>query len=140
VVTAPAPVVCPLCGADLRELSELCPTCRGDLRPLRGVANLADHHFNEAVRAARTGRWSVAAEHHTATLAISPRDVDAMVLLGKVRYRQARYAAAAEIWRDARDVAGALPSLARAIEIADSHEKTERGEKVRRLKKRRRRR
>ncbi|WP_152991387.1 hypothetical protein [Frankia sp. R43] len=83
-----APVVCPLCGGRLAGLVARCPACRGDLSALVAVQDLADHRFNEAVRAARERRWDEAAAALAATLAITPDDTEALGLLRKVRYHQ----------------------------------------------------
>lgn len=81
-------VDCPLCGRPLTALARECPVCHGDLRPLAQIAALADEHFNQAVRLARAERWHSAAEHLAVTRALRPNDVDALVLLAKVRHRQ----------------------------------------------------
>jgi len=46
---------------------------------------MADVYFNQAVAAAREKNWWLAAEHLAVTLALRADDVDALVLLGKVR-------------------------------------------------------
>jgi len=46
---------------------------------------MADAYFNLAVAAARKKEWWLAAEHLAVTLALRANDVDALVLLGKVR-------------------------------------------------------
>jgi tetratricopeptide (TPR) repeat protein len=79
---------CPLCGAQLLVLSEQCQSCGGGLLPLLRVAELADAYFNRAVTAARDKKWWLAAEHLAVTLALRPDDVDALMLLGKIRWRQ----------------------------------------------------
>jgi cytochrome c-type biogenesis protein CcmH/NrfG len=48
---------------------------------------MADAYFNLAVAAARKGEWWRAAEHVAVTLALRVDDVDALVLLGKIRSR-----------------------------------------------------
>ncbi|AZM49746.1 hypothetical protein DMB38_31755 [Streptomyces sp. WAC 06738] len=83
-----AVIDCPLCGRALAALVPECPVCRGDLRPLAQVAALADEYFNQAVALARAQRWQSAAEHLAVTRALRPNDVDAIVLLAKIRYRQ----------------------------------------------------
>ena len=79
---------CPLCGAQLLALSERCPSCGGGLLALLRVAELADAYFNRAVSAAQEDKWWQAAEHLAVTLALRPDDVDALVLLGKIRCQQ----------------------------------------------------
>ena len=80
----PAPA-CPLCGVQLVVLSERCQSCGGGLGPLLRVVEMADAYFNLAVAAARKKEWWLAAEHLAVTLALRANDVDALVLLGKVR-------------------------------------------------------
>ncbi len=95
-------LVCPLCSVNLAgNPPDRCPGCRGDLRPLRRVGELADRHFNEAVRAARARHWGVAAERLAVTLALAPEDVDALVLLGKIRWHQGQRENARSVWTDA---------------------------------------
>jgi tetratricopeptide (TPR) repeat protein len=106
-----AVIDCPLCGRTLTAPAPECPVCRGDLRPLARIAALADEHFNRAVALARRQQWHGAAEHLAVTRALSPHDVDAIVLLAKVRYRQ-RGGQRAE--------AGRL--LRRAVELAPDRE------------------
>jgi cytochrome c-type biogenesis protein CcmH/NrfG len=76
---------CPLCGVQLLVLSECCQSCGGELAPLPRVVEMADAYFNQAVAAARKGEWWQAAEHLAVTLALRADDVEALVLLGKVR-------------------------------------------------------
>ena len=83
-----AVIDCPLCGRALTAPAPECPACCGDLRPLAQIAALADEHFNKAVVLARAQQWRSAAEHLAVTRALSPNDVDAIVLLAKVRHRQ----------------------------------------------------
>ncbi|NUR00947.1 MAG: hypothetical protein HOY79_31790 [Streptomyces sp.] len=114
---------CPLCGRTLTEPAAECPACRGDLRSLAQIAALADEHFNKAVAAARALRWDSAAEHLAVTRALSPGDVDAIVLLAKVRHRQRGGQRAEEVRRllrraqelapDREDVGSALEEAAR---------------------------
>ncbi|KMS70333.1 hypothetical protein ACM01_32050 [Streptomyces viridochromogenes] len=117
-----AVINCPLCGRTLRAPAPECPVCRGDLRPLAQVAALADEHFNKAVVLARAQQWHGAAESLAVTRALSPNDVDAIVLLAKVRYRQrgGRRAEvrqllerALELAPDREDVRSALEETAR---------------------------
>jgi hypothetical protein len=97
---------CPLCGWQPPSFDDRCARCDGDLRPLRAVAELGDRHFNEAVTLARRRRWREAAEHLAVTLALAPDDVEALVLLGKVRLRQKG------------GTVGAVAALERARELA----------------------
>lgn len=76
---------CPLCGVQLVALSERCQSCGGGLVSLLRVVEMADAYFNQAVVAARKKEWWLAAEHLAVTLALRADDVDALVLLGKVR-------------------------------------------------------
>lgn len=76
---------CPLCGEQLAILSERCQSCGGGLGPLLSVVEMADAYFNLAVAAARNKQWWRAAEHLAVTLALRADDVEALVLLGKVR-------------------------------------------------------
>lgn len=78
---------CPLCGVQLVVLSERCDACGGALVSLLRVVEMADAYFNQAVVAAREEQWWLAAEHLAVTLALRADDVDALVLLGKVRGR-----------------------------------------------------
>jgi tetratricopeptide (TPR) repeat protein len=95
-------LVCPLCSVELAGIpTDRCPGCRGDLRPLRRIGELADHHFNAAVQAARARRWGVAAEHLAVTLALAPDDVDALVLLGKVRWHEGQRENSRSAWKEA---------------------------------------
>jgi tetratricopeptide (TPR) repeat protein len=100
-MTTAAGLVCPLCRAELAGLPDRCPGCGGDLRPLARVGELADCHFTAAVRAVRDRRWGTAAEHLAVTLALAPDDVDALVLLGKVRWREGQRENARAAWADA---------------------------------------
>lgn len=117
-----AVINCPLCGRTLTTPALQCPVCRGDLRPLAQIAALADEHFNKAVALARAEQWHGAAEHLAVTRALSPGDVDAIVLLAKVRYRQrgSRRAEVRELLEralglapDREDVRSALEEAAR---------------------------
>ncbi|MGO4425117.1 hypothetical protein AB4Z54_42145, partial [Streptomyces sp. MCAF7] len=101
----------PLCGRTLTAPTLQCPECRGDLRPLAQIAALADEHFNKAVALARAQQWHSAAEHLAVTRALSPNDVDAIVLLAKVRYRQR-----------GRQRAEARQLMERALELAPDRE------------------
>lgn len=76
---------CPLCGVQLVVLSERCHSCGGGLVSLLRVVEMADAYFNQAVVAARQQQWWLAAEYLAVTLALRADDVDALVLLGKVR-------------------------------------------------------
>jgi cytochrome c-type biogenesis protein CcmH/NrfG len=96
---------CPMCEAPQPVPADSCPSCHGDLRPLLRLADLADWHYNQAVAAAHTRHWSTAAEHLTVTMALRPDDVDALVLLGKVRLHQRRRQRALEIWQRAGELA-----------------------------------
>ncbi|MGH3611461.1 MAG: hypothetical protein ACRDRK_02345 [Pseudonocardia sp.] len=97
---APIPA-CPLCGAQLLVLAKRCPSCDGGLLPLLRVTELADAYFNRAVAAARNKKWWLAAEHLAVTLALREDDVDALVLLGKIRLRQDQRKLAVATWQEA---------------------------------------
>lgn len=94
-------LLCPLCREPSAQLSDSCARCGGDLTPLAILGNLADHHFNRAVAAARTKDWEEAAEHLAVSLALRPDDVEAIVLLGKARFRRNRRSDAAALWGEA---------------------------------------
>lgn len=93
--------VCPLCSAQLVTLSDHCQFCSGDLRLLMRVTQMADRYFNLAVVAARERRWWEAAEHLAVTLALREDDVDALMLLGKVRRRGRKGDLAKAAWGEA---------------------------------------
>jgi len=95
-------ITCPLCRRRIADLSERCPACGGDLGALAGLVELADRHFNDAVRAARLTRWNTAAEHLAVTLALNPADAEARQLLTKVRYHQDPRTLPERLWRKAR--------------------------------------
>ncbi|MFI6580200.1 hypothetical protein [Embleya sp. NPDC050493] len=95
-------ITCPLCRRRIADLTERCPACGGDLGALAGLVELADRHFNDAVRAARRGRWNTAAEHLAVTLALNPADAEARRLLTKVRYHQDPKTLPDRLWRKAR--------------------------------------
>ncbi|MGH3717775.1 MAG: tetratricopeptide repeat protein [Pseudonocardiaceae bacterium] len=97
-------------------MSPWCPGCGGDLRPLVQVVDLANHHFNEALRAARAGDWHRAAEQGTVTLALRPDDADAVVLLAKIARRQGRRDRSQQLWRRALELAPQRPDIQRALE------------------------
>ena len=101
-VRSPAPA-CPYCGEDIARIGRDCPHCERDLRPLRRTAEMADRYFNRAVRAARRSDWSAAGEHLAVTIALVPDDLDALVLLGKVRVRQGDPTAALRLWTGVLD-------------------------------------
>jgi tetratricopeptide (TPR) repeat protein len=115
-----APLNCPLCGRTLTAPASECPVCRGDLRPLAQIAALADEHFNKAVALARAEQWHRAAEHLAVTRALSPNDVDAIVLLAKVRYRQrgGQRAEATQLLRRALELAPDREDVRSALEEA----------------------
>ncbi|MFE9645521.1 hypothetical protein ACFYO0_15725 [Streptomyces sp. NPDC006365] len=81
---------CPMCRKPLPGTPSRCYACRGDLSALRHLRALADHHFNDAVRAARTQRWDQAAELLAVALVLNPADEEARGLLRKVRLHQKR--------------------------------------------------
>ncbi|WP_406286427.1 hypothetical protein [Embleya sp. NBC_00896] len=95
-------ITCPLCRRRIADLTDRCPACGGDLGALAGLVELADRHFNDAVRAARQGRWNSAAEHLAVTLALNPADAEARQLLSKVRYHQDPKTLPDRLWRKAR--------------------------------------
>ena len=108
-------MTCPLCGAAQPVPADSCPDCHGDLRPLLRLADLADWHFNQALAATGGRHWSTAAEHLAVTLALRPDDVDALVLLGKVRLRQRRRLRALDAWHQAATLAPHRPDIPEAI-------------------------
>jgi len=69
--------------------------------PLLRVVEMADAYFNRAVLAAREENWWEAAEHLAVTLALRADDIDALVLLGKIRVRQKRRDLAVAAWQEA---------------------------------------
>ncbi|WP_322768495.1 hypothetical protein [Frankia sp. Cr1] len=83
-------LTCPLCRTKLAALTARCPACNSNLVPLTQLKDLADRHFNEALRHARARQWTVAAEDLAVTLALNPDDSEARALLRKVRYHQER--------------------------------------------------
>ncbi|MFE5325745.1 hypothetical protein ACFRCG_04935 [Embleya sp. NPDC056575] len=95
-------ITCPLCRRRIADLTGRCPACGGDLGALAGLVELADRHFNDAVRAARRARWNTAAEHLAVTLALNPADAEARQLLTKVRYHQDPKTLPDRLWRKAR--------------------------------------
>ncbi|MYS82349.1 hypothetical protein [Embleya scabrispora] len=95
-------ITCPLCRRRIADLTERCPACGGDLGALAGLVELADRHFNDAVRSARGRRWNTAAEHLAVTLALNPADAEARQLLTKVRYHQDPKTLPDRLWRKAR--------------------------------------
>ncbi|MFE7270060.1 hypothetical protein [Streptomyces sp. NPDC057623] len=115
-----AVINCPLCGRTLRAPAPECPVCRGDLRPLAQIAALADEHFNKALALARARQWHGAAENLAVTRALSPNDVDAIVLLAKVRHRQrgARRAEARQLLERALELAPDRDDVRSALEEA----------------------
>lgn len=114
------PIDCPLCGRTLTAPAPRCSVCRGDLRPLAQIAAVADEHFNKAVALARAEQWNAAAEHLAVTRALSPGDVDAVVLLAKVRHRQrgGRRAEARELLERALELAPDREDVRSALEEA----------------------
>jgi tetratricopeptide (TPR) repeat protein len=121
----PAPtgaIDCPRCRRRT-ALRASCSTCGTDLQPLLRTAALADEYFNRALSQARRLQWQDAAEHLAVVLALRPSDVDALVLLAKVRHRQGRRRAeeAKSLWQraleldpDRQDARAALELLALA--------------------------
>ena len=111
---------CPLCGRPLAALTARCPMCQGDLGPLAQLAALADEHYNRAVALARDHQWQGAAEQLAVTRALRPNDVEAIVLLAKVRYRQGgrRRAEAARLLRQALDLAPDRADVRAALDEA----------------------
>ncbi|RFU86835.1 hypothetical protein DY218_10195 [Streptomyces triticagri] len=81
-------LTCPACHKALPGLPAHCYACHADLTPLRHLRALADHHFNQAVRAARARHWATASEHLARTLLLNPTDTEAQTLLTKVRHHQ----------------------------------------------------
>lgn len=124
---------CPLCGVQLVVLSERCHSCGGGLVSLLRVVEMADAYFNQAVVAAREKNWWLAAEHLAVTLALRADDVDALVLLGKVRGKgeQPRLAVAAcqEALRLAPDHADAKLVLDRYSRRSQPHKRRRRSPK-----------
>lgn len=55
---------------------------------LQHLRELADHHFNKSVAAARARQWGTAAEHLVVALVLNPADDEARGLLHKVRLQQ----------------------------------------------------
>lgn len=80
------------------------------------MVDLANHYFNQAVRAARAGDWHRAAEQGAVTLALHPDDVDAIVLLAKVSRRQGRSDRSRQLWQRALELAPQRPDVQRAVE------------------------
>lgn len=97
--TRPLPV-CPLCGKQLVNLGDRCQFCSGDLRLLIRVVQMADQYFNRAVVAARRRRWWEAAENLAVTVALREDDVEALILLGKVRKRGGKDDLAKAAWAE----------------------------------------
>ncbi|MGH3795779.1 MAG: hypothetical protein ACRDSP_12920 [Pseudonocardiaceae bacterium] len=93
-----------------------CPGCGADLRPLVQVVDLANYHFNEALRAARAGDWHRAAEYGAVTLALQPDDVDAIVLLAKISRGQGRRERSRQLWQRASALAPRRADIQRAVE------------------------
>lgn len=118
---APAPPLpaCPLCGAQLLVLAKRCQSCDGGLLPLLRVTELADAYFNRAVAAARDKKWWQAAEHLAVTLALREDDVDALVLLGKIRHGQKQRELALAAWQEALRLAPDRADAKLAIERID---------------------
>jgi tetratricopeptide (TPR) repeat protein len=112
------PLACPWCRCALAAVSPHCPGCAADLRPLVQVADLADRHFNAAVRAARAGDWHRAAEQVAVTLALHPEDLDAVVLLAKISRRQGRRERSRQLWERALELAPHRPDIQRAVELS----------------------
>src|SRR5262249_35023111 len=77
-------------------------------------------HFNQAVVAARSENWTVAADHLAVTLALNPDDVDGLVLLGKVRYRQQQHLLARQSWEQAHHIASDRVDITAALAAVDS--------------------
>ena len=152
------PFVCPSCGSGITVDIDKCRTCDVDLRPLIRVASMADLYYNRAVADARERQWNRAAENLAVALALRPDDVDALVLMGKVRVYQADVDAALEVWERVRNLDpvrngvedavsslkqamenGTLPiGLGGAVEESDSRRKKKRLDRNRERKKRRR--
>lgn len=119
--------ICPLCDAALDSFVPRCPHCRGDLGGIARVLELGDCYFNRAVLHAREGLWAPAAEHLAVALAVHPEDVEALVLLGKVRYHQHDDAGALAAWRAAarlRQDEGIADLLRRAETMAGTADRT----------------
>lgn len=95
MATAPgAPFPCPHCKKRITPLPQRCPHCARDLSGLVKVKDWADRRFNEAVRAARAGRWHEAEAALLAALSVGPKDPEAEALLEKVRTNAERVRAA----------------------------------------------
>lgn len=84
--------------------------------PLQNVVEMADDYFNQALAAARNGEWWLAAERLAVTLALRADDVDALVLLGKVRGNGKQRALAVDACQEALRLA---PERADAKQILD---------------------
>ncbi len=115
--TRPLPV-CPLCSEQLVTLSDRCPFCFGDLRLLMRLVQMADRYFNLAVVAAREKRWWEAAEHLAVTRALREDDVDALMLLGKVRRSGGQHDLANAAWQEALRHAPDRADIRQAIDWA----------------------
>lgn len=114
-IPSPAPV-CPYCGEDIGSILRWCPHCERDLLPLRRTTEMANRYFNQAVEAARAPDWGLAAENLAVTLALCPDDVDALVLLGKVRRAQGNHAGAVATWEEALRIQPGRPDIEGAIQ------------------------
>ncbi|WUH99951.1 hypothetical protein OHR68_41795 [Spirillospora sp. NBC_00431] len=135
-MTAPAGSPdCPRCGRR-GELFARCPDCGADLRPLLQVMALADEHFNAAVVQARARQWQNAAEHLAVARALSPMDVDVVVLLAKVRHRQGRRRAAEAraLWQRALELDPDRADARAALESTDLAPKQRRRAPARRAR------
>ncbi|MGH4023074.1 MAG: hypothetical protein ACRDRV_00645 [Pseudonocardiaceae bacterium] len=79
------------------------------------MVDLANHHFNAALGAARAQDWHRAAEHGAVTLALQPDDVDAIVLLAKISRSQGRRDRSRQLWQRAGELAPQRSDIQRAL-------------------------
>lgn len=113
-------VSCPSCRRPQRRLGGRCAQCGADLTALVRVLERADGAYDDAVRAARAGRWAEAGEHASVALAFVPDDVDATVLLAKVTQRQGRRERSIELWERVGELAPDRADVAAALRVLRS--------------------
>lgn len=91
---------CPVCGKS--DVDNKCPQCRTDLTNWGRLIELPSAYYNRAVHMIKEGKlWEAKVALFTA-IGLSPEDVEALILLGKVCAEMGNYEEAITYWEKAK--------------------------------------